>query len=289
MLTRDPGRDAEGVLRGGGCVQIAVGTAVVLFFYPVTCNGSLQAMQQVSSLPCKICEETTKFLPNYLWSGAMRDLEGDPYSRPWFALYQSDRGLLAQRIAQRAATSTDGEAAEQELPLPFELWLLIGSHFGEHFSSLCRLSAVCRALWPLGRYPNLWEEHCRRAYCLRGQLPCDTLLREYGWSWQRMFARRPRLRFDGIYVHAHTKLLRGTQEGRGMKETDIDFYAACGKWRTYYRLFRFFPDGSMFAFITSVPPLEVCSHRPGCGVTGATPTCSNSCVLWPQSERGGPG
>lgn len=72
-----------------------------------------------------------------------------------------------------------------------------------------------------------------------------------------MFVCRPRLRFDGLYFNSHTKLLKGLQEGRGMKEKDEDFYSACGKWSTYYRVFRFFADGSMFVCITSQSPVEM--------------------------------
>jgi hypothetical protein len=70
-------------------------------------------------------------------------------------------------------------------------------------------------------------------------------------------AQRPRLRTDGIYFDAHTKLVKGLIEGRGMKEKDEDFYSACGKWSTYYRVFRFYSDGSMFVNITTQSPVEV--------------------------------
>lgn len=107
--------------------------------------------------------------------------------RPWLVFYQPDRGLLAQRLAELAARCQEG-AGEQELLLPFELWLQIASHLS-HFSALCSLSCVCRGLWPLGRHPLLWEARCREVYSLRGYLACDQLRRHYDWSWQRMFVQ----------------------------------------------------------------------------------------------------
>jgi len=160
-------------------------------------------------------------------------------ARPWLALYHpSYRNLLAQRLAERAADGDDAAAT----PLPFELWL----HIAElsDFTAVCRLATVCRVLWPLGRHPSVWERRCREAFCLAGHAPCDRVIRDYAWSWQRMFLLRPRLRFDGVYMSAHTKLLAGLNEGRGMKEKDVDFYARCGKWVTYYRLWRFYDDGA---------------------------------------------
>jgi hypothetical protein len=59
-----------------------------------------------------------------------------------------------------------------------------------------------------------------------------------------MFQNRCRLRTDGMYYIATTKVLRSTQEGRGMKEKDKDLYSPGGLWVTTYRLLRFFADGN---------------------------------------------
>lgn len=105
--------------------------------------------------------------------------------------------------------------------------------------------------------------------------------------------QRPRLRTDGIYFDAHTKLIKGLIEGRGMKETDEDFYSACGKWSTYYRVFRFYSDGSMFVNITSVSPLEV--KRAAAAVTPSRPAslrqrlkdaCWGTFTLREEAEHG---
>jgi len=198
----------------------------------------------------------------------------DAYNRPWLALYQPDRGLLAQRVAEQAArnnvaeSSTTAEGLPLPEPLPLEVWLQIAAYAG-HFSDLCRLSQVCRSLWALGRHPLVWEVRCRTAFCLPGQLSCEALLRRYDFSWQRMFRHRPRLRFDGIYFNSHTKLIRGVDEGRGMKEKDVSTYSACGKWSTYYRALRFYSDGSMWIDISSNSPVDL--RKAASAVTPARP------------------
>lgn len=105
--------------------------------------------------------------------------------------------------------------------------------------------------------------------------------------------QRPRLRTDGIYFDAHTKLVKGLIEGRGMKEKDEDFYSACGKWSTYYRVFRFYSDGSMFVNITTQSPLEV--RKAAAAVTPSRPAslrqrlkdaCWGSFTLREEAEHG---
>ena len=86
------------------------------------------------------------------------------------------------------------------------------------FAAACALARACHALRPLSRHPELWERFCRAAFILRGQYPIETQLRFYSWSWLCMFLQRRRLRFDGLYYCAVTKLIRGMNEGRGMKE-----------------------------------------------------------------------
>ena len=70
-----------------------------------------------------------------------------------------------------------------------------------------------------------------------------------------MFQQRPRLGYDGIYFILTCKLLQGMEEGRGMKEASKDFYNPRGRWSSYYRIFKFFPDGCMFHYLTSTQPL----------------------------------
>lgn len=172
--------------------------------------------------------------------------------RPWLDLY--DGGLLAQRILSTAAASSDND--DDDTLLPLELWLAIAASVPlSDFATVCGLARTCHTLRPLSRHPELWEQFCRAAFTLPGHLPIDTQLRFYSWSWLSMFRRRTRLRFDGLYYVAVTKLLAGLNEGRGMKELNKDFYRPGGRWVTTYRVLRFFPCGTMFSYLCA-------SHTP---------------------------
>ena len=162
-------------------------------------------------------------------------------NRPWFTLYDpSEDSLLARRIW----SGKEGEESEQQLVLPFEMWLAIALHLST-FDGPSRLGQVCRSLRPICRHPELWERRARAAFSSRGFLDSDALLRSYVWSWRKMFMARRRLRFDGVYFISTTRMVEGTNEGRGMKEADKDFYCPGGMKVTYHRIFRFWPSGSL--------------------------------------------
>ena len=172
--------------------------------------------------------------------------------RPWLDIYDG-QGLLAQRISSTVAAC--GEE-ENDTRLPAELWLVVASSFElSEFWSVCALAKTCHGLRPLARHPELWERFCRAAYCTRGHLKIESQLRLFSWSWLKMFRLRRRLRFDGIYSIATTKRIFGLNEGRGMKETDKDYYNPAGNFVTSYRVLRFFPCGEMFSYLCS-------SHTP---------------------------
>jgi hypothetical protein len=172
------------------------------------------------------------------------------HRRPWLDLYEPcDGRLLATRISSFGSEENAGDAEDGSL-LPFEVWLAIASHLSlAEFAAVCRLGGTCRTLRPLGRHPVLWRRLCLLAFQNHGFLPSDGQLRKFRWSWRTMFRERLRLRFDGFYYLATTKLLVGLNEGRGMKEADKDFYKPGGRWVTSYRVLRFWPDGRMFTFL----------------------------------------
>ena len=144
-------------------------------------------------------------------------------NRPWFTLYDpSEDRYLARQI-----WSGKDEEQDQQLLLPFEMWLAIALQLST-FDGPSRLGQVCRCLRPICRHPEMWERRSRAAFSARGFLPSDALLRSYQWSWRKMFMERRRLRFDGVYYISTTRLLSGTIEGRGMKEADKDFYCPGG-------------------------------------------------------------
>ena len=186
-----------------------------------------------------------------------------PPRRPWLDLYEPTvSNLLAQRISSYTSlcsASDDDDADDAALvhQVPLEVWLDIALHIElADFRAVCALGATCRALRPLGRHPQLWHHFCVAAFSARGFInPPERLLRCFNWSYRQMFRERKRLRYDGLYFVATTKLLAGLNEGRGMKEADKDFYNPGGRWVTSFRVFRFFPCGRMFSYLCS-------SHTP---------------------------
>ena len=189
--------------------------------------------------------------------------------RKWLSLYEPrEAQLLAKRIAwsnSMLSMAAEPEAAQDAGVLPFELWLSIALKMG---AAASRLTAVCWGLRPLSRHPQLWEALCRAAFPLEcGFRKLDE--RSFGWSWRSMFMRRRRLRFDGLYYITTVNFIIGCQEGRGMKETGKDFYRGRHEV-TYHRIFRFFPSGDCWVYLTSQhphdPTLRKTAHH---GVTPA--------------------
>lgn len=59
----------------------------------------------------------------------------------------------------------------------------------------------------------------------------------YRSSWRRLFLECPHLRFDGIYVSRNTYIRQGVSEWK--RDKGVCFLV------TYFRYFRFFPDGTL--------------------------------------------
>ena len=108
-----------------------------------------------------------------------------------------------------------------------------------------------------------------------------------------MFMTRRRLRFDGLYYITTVKVMMGCQEGRGMKEAGKDFYRG-PLAVTYHRIFRFFPNGMMFCYITSMIKTiaearkgavevdhrqdQLCAHAPHARACACTHAHTHTCV-----------
>ena len=138
--------------------------------------------------------------------------------RPWLDYYLPLSECL---LAQRISSTNEKDAEDNDNILPIEMWLAVCHCFPqENFRSICALGATCHALQPLSCHPQLFERLCRSAFALPGYRPCESVMRLFAWSWRLMFMWRKRLRFDGLYFVATTKLLAGLNEGRGMKEKD---------------------------------------------------------------------
>ena len=155
------------------------------------------------------------------------------FARPWLELYHPHTScMLARRISalrspgRAAPPADDGDGGPPAEPddgaggLPTELWLVIGAHVSvgllESQSALARigrLACTCHALRPLGWHQELWAQLARVAWPRRlGFASSDGILvlKQYRWSWRRMLQERARLRFDGVYFLAQSRLIVGT-------------------------------------------------------------------------------
>jgi len=109
--------------------------------------------------------------------------------------------------------------------------------------ALEQLSLVCRGFYICARDPEIW-----RLACLRVWGRNCTKLGPFV-SWREMFVRRPRVRFDGVYISKTSYIRQGEESLDG-------FYRA---WHhvEYFRYLRFFPDGSVVMLTTPEDPLSV--------------------------------
>ncbi|XP_056903314.1 F-box only protein 9 isoform X2 [Takifugu flavidus] len=106
--------------------------------------------------------------------------------------------------------------------------------------ALEQLSLVCRGFYICARDPEIWHSACARVWGRN----CTKVIPFK--SWRDMFLRRPRIRFDGVYI-SKTSYIR-----QGEKSLD-GFYRA---WHhvEYYRYLRFFPDGQVIMLTTPEDP-----------------------------------
>ncbi|XP_063169657.1 F-box only protein 9 isoform X2 [Candoia aspera] len=109
--------------------------------------------------------------------------------------------------------------------------------------SLEQLSLVCRGFYICARDPEIWRQACLKVW---GRT-CNKMV-PYT-SWREMFVKRPRVRFDGVYISKTTYIRQGEQSLDG-------FYRA---WHQvdYYRYLRFFPDGQVMMLTTPEEPQSI--------------------------------
>ncbi|XP_074502507.1 F-box only protein 9 isoform X1 [Sebastes fasciatus] len=109
--------------------------------------------------------------------------------------------------------------------------------------ALEQLSLVCRGFYICARDPEIWHLACIRVWGRN----CTKLVPFK--SWREMFLRRPRVRFDGVYISKTSYIRQGEESLDG-------FYRA---WHhvEYYRYLRFFPDGHVVMITTPEDPLVV--------------------------------
>ncbi|XP_029305569.1 F-box only protein 9 [Cottoperca gobio] len=109
--------------------------------------------------------------------------------------------------------------------------------------ALEQLSLVCRGFYICARDAELWHSACLRVWGRN----CTKLVPFK--SWREMFLRRPRVRFDGVYISKTSYIRQGEESLDG-------FYRA---WHhvEYYRYLRFFPEGNVVMVTSPEDPLIV--------------------------------
>ncbi|KAI1636524.1 hypothetical protein F4809DRAFT_383430 [Biscogniauxia mediterranea] len=76
----------------------------------------------------------------------------------------------------------------------------------------------------------------------------------YNSSWQRMFRRRPRIRFNGCYIST-VNYIRAGQHGANQTAWGSPVHIV-----TYYRYLRFFRDGTVISLLSTEEPAHVVHH-----------------------------
>ncbi|CAG9825348.1 unnamed protein product [Phaedon cochleariae] len=113
--------------------------------------------------------------------------------------------------------------------------------------SLEAFSTVCRGFYLCGRDPEIWRLACLRIW----KFNCGSSPGEYK-SWRSMYIERPRVLFDGCYI-SRTSYIRN-----GENAFQDQFYRP---WYlvAYYRLLRFFPDGTVLMLTSTEEPAQCIS------------------------------
>jgi len=115
-------------------------------------------------------------------------------------------------------------------------------------ADISRAACCCRQWRTVSRTEEIWKAHSFVAWKLSGRKFNRThVVEKYHGSWHWMFMRRPRLRFDGIYVSRNTYVKPGAP-GWG--------YSAPVHLVVYYRYFVFRPGGT-FVFKISPTPVKL--------------------------------
>lgn len=206
-------------------------------------------------------------------------LEVQP-ERKWLSLYSTDFVALAdaaheeskerrrvEACALRDASGVGDDAVidisdresdtESEEPpvihsLPFSVLRVIFAKLDTESLSCC--AQVCISWCSVAYAPSLWRYHCLRIWQLEAPNVTERLLwfgqppAPYG-TWRRMVTSRPRVRGNGIYVkrHHYAKSRRLAIYIDGSAAPPMSLV-------TYWRLLRFYNDGTVVSLVTPERP-----------------------------------
>ncbi|XP_067665395.1 F-box only protein 9-like [Haliotis asinina] len=107
--------------------------------------------------------------------------------------------------------------------------------------SLENLSLVCRGFYVCARDEELWRIACEKVWGENTRHP-----RKYGGSWRTMFIEKPHPLFHGCYI-SRTGYVRQGEQG-------LDNFYRPFHLVYYYRMVRFFPDGTILMVCTPEDP-----------------------------------
>ncbi|KAK0404978.1 hypothetical protein QR680_017735 [Steinernema hermaphroditum] len=158
--------------------------------------------------------------------------------------------VFRDRLAERTALFLSDDAANPLLRLPVELLRLILRYVVGSSLDVRSLEAVASTsvyFYLLARNGDIWHRVCRKTFDLPPKYICEFL------SWRDMYLQVPHLQFFGVYV-AKTTYLR-----HGESSFQDKFYRP---WHmvTYYRILRFFANGSVLMLTSPEHPSTLVGH-----------------------------
>jgi hypothetical protein len=191
-------------------------------------------------------------------------------ARPWLHLFRHDFVALAN-AAQVAANARLRKAKSQSEPegsvtklhddtysvqpnsvfdLPVEVMRNVFSRLDAE--ALSAAAQVCTRWLEHAYEPRHWRRLALRAYPLESEKALEYRLWSY-LTWRRLVIFRPRLRTAGVYVQRHQYAKSRTAD---IVRPDEDVAPSVFLVQ-YFRLLRFFPDGTVLSLTTPEQPDKV--------------------------------
>lgn len=155
-------------------------------------------------------------------------------------------GFICQKTSSDKVISTGGAGHFSNLPLEIIIyifrWVLSNNQLDVRSLDACSL--VCKGFYLCARAPEIWRAVCIKVWGVNvGTLEDSAYL-----SWREMFYKRHRVLFSGVYIAKTTYLRMGENSFQDQFYRPIHLVE-------YYRLMRFFPDGSLL-MTTSADDLQ---------------------------------
>lgn len=154
-------------------------------------------------------------------------------------------GSICQRATSDKVIATGSSAHFSNLPLEIILyifrWVLSNDQLDVRSLDTCAL--VCKGFYLCARDSELWRALCVKVWGLNVGVLEGSLYS----SWRDMFYNRHRVLFSGVYLSKASYLRMGENSFQDQFYRPIHLVE-------YYRLIRFFPDGSCLMFTSADDP-----------------------------------